>query len=163
MMTPRSLCAVALMLAACGATSAQVVVATYEFQNSYAADESGKPALNPYAPGAGTLSFTTDTVNVGSQSVTRTVLGRGGTTGAAQTDQAGVELNTGTLLTNPNMYSIDMVFSMTTNSGGYQRLVNTNNGIDGGLYALGLNAVIYPARRGPTRLPTARPPITTWP
>jgi hypothetical protein len=126
-----TLAAGALALVVAGAARSQAV-ATYEFQNTYAADQSGKPALNSYAPGTGTLAFITDTVSVGSQSLTRTVLDRGGAVAAAQANQAGVQLTTTSLLTNPNVYSVDMVLSMTTLAS-YERVLNTNDGIDGGL------------------------------
>jgi hypothetical protein len=122
----------------------QAVLATYEFQNTYAADQAGKPALNPYAPGTGTLSFVTDTVNVGSQSLTRTVLSRGGSLLASPANQAGIELNTSGLLTSQSVYSAEEIFSLNLRSS-YQRLLNTNDNSDNGLYVLTDNVVIYNA------------------
>src|SRR5262249_45348511 len=136
-MFARPLLAAVFVLAATAPVRAQIAAATYEFQNSYAADEAGRPALTPYAPGTGTLAFTADTVSVGSQSVGRTVLARGGTVAAVQANQAGVELTTSSLLTNPNLYSVEMVFSMSTSNGSYQRLLTSNNASDNGLYAVG--------------------------
>ncbi len=127
-----------VVVALVGTSPTPAQVTTYQFNNSYAADESGKPALNPVSPGQ--LSFITDTVTVGSQSVTRTVLARGGTVGTAPL--AGVELNTGGLLTNPNVYSIEMVFSMSTQAG-YERLLNTDDASDNGLYVQGSNVTLY--------------------
>src|SRR5947209_9988193 len=135
-----SFCAAcALTLVMTGTVAAQPVVnpvATYQLQDSYAADQPGKPALNPFAPGASTLSFVTDTVAVGGVNPTRTVLNRGGAGGEAPANQAGVELNATTLLTSPNVYSIDMVFSLTA-FGTFERILNTNDASDQGLYAHG--------------------------
>src|SRR4051812_27545818 len=94
-----------------GPARAQLAVATYELNNNYNAEQSGPPALNPYSSGTGTLSFVTDTVNIGSQNVSRTVLVHGGSASANPANQAGVELSTTTLLTNPNIYSAEFVFS----------------------------------------------------
>ncbi|HEX4590280.1 MAG TPA: LamG-like jellyroll fold domain-containing protein [Gemmataceae bacterium] len=142
MRTDRLIGTITILLGTAGFTPAQVVVATYGFNNSYAADQGGVPALTPYAPGTGTLSFATDTVNVGTQSVTRPVLIRGGGNGASQPDQAGAELTTSSLLSNPNVYSVEMVFSMD-GTGGYQRILNTNNASDDGLYAINDRVSIY--------------------
>lgn len=136
-------CAFALIAA--GTVPAQPVtdpVVTYEFNGTYAADQSGKPALNPFAPGTSTLTFSSDTVTVGLYSSARTVLVRGGAMGEFQANQAGVELTTTGLLTNPNVYSIDMVFSMNT-SGIFERLLNTNNASDNGLYVQGPNVDLF--------------------
>jgi hypothetical protein len=162
MRTARLVVAAIAAMTICFPAQAQVAVATYEFNNSYAADQAGVVALNPYAPGAGTLSFVTDTVNVGTQSVTRPVLVRNSSgPPVSQPNQAGVELNTTGLLTNSNIYSVEVVFSINSNSATYQKLVNTVNNQDYGLYLANGKLDIYDPAQGGDHFGSA--PFTAGP
>jgi hypothetical protein len=98
---------------------AAVQVATYEFNNTFAADQAGAPALSPVDP-LSESTFHTDTVLGTSRSVW-TFTGDN-----APGDQAGFTLNT-TGLVNPESYSVDMVFQFTDRDGGWRRILDVQN------------------------------------
>jgi hypothetical protein len=118
---------------------AAVPVATYEFNNSFAADQTGVPALTPVDP-LGESNFHSDTV----LGVSRTVWNFAGSNTPA--DQAGFTLNTTGLLTSPSAYSVDMIFQLTDRDGAWRRLLDTQNRqSDNGFYVDPSNNLdIYP-------------------
>jgi hypothetical protein len=114
-------------------------VARYEFNNSFAADQSGVPDLVQTDP-LGTSAFVTDTV-FGSP---RTVWAFNGAASPV-TSQAGVTLNTTGLLT-PDSYSVDMVFEFFDGAGAWRRIIDVQNRqSDSGFYVNPSNDLaVYP-------------------
>jgi hypothetical protein len=115
-----------LILGACTVCFAGIAwgatpVATYEFQNTFAADQAGVTSLTAVDPET-TSSFVTDTVLGNSQ----TVWAFNGINSPAA-DQAGLTLNTTSLLTDPGNYSVDMVLEFTQRDGAYRRLIDVQN------------------------------------
>ena len=122
-----------------GIASAATPVATYEFNHTFSADQSGVPALTAVDP-LGTSAFQTDTV-LGSP---RTVWAFNGNA-SPPADQAGLTVST-TGLVNPQSYSVDMVLELTQRVGGWRRLVDVQNRqSDNGFYVDPANNLdIYP-------------------
>jgi hypothetical protein len=94
-------------------------IATYEFNNTFAPLESGKPTLTPTDPG-GLSVFTTDTV----LGVPRTVWAFNGT--SANTAQSGLTLATNGVIP-PQGYSVDMVFEFTQQANAWRRIIDVEN------------------------------------
>src|SRR5437016_246331 len=103
-----------------GSASAATPVATYEFNNTFAANEPGKPALTPTDPTLKSL-FVPNTV-LGS---TRTVWEFNGSA-SPPTQQAGVTAATMGLI-NPQSYSVDMVLLLLSNDNAWRRLIDVQN------------------------------------
>jgi Concanavalin A-like lectin/glucanases superfamily len=96
------------------------LVASYNFNNTFAADQAGDPALSPVDP-TGTSVFQTDTV----LGQSRTVWAFNGN-GDPTTGQSGLTLNTAGLV-NPEDYSVDFIAEFSQRSGGYRRLLDVQN------------------------------------
>jgi hypothetical protein len=121
--------AVGLTLTAATAGAANLV-ATYQFNNSLAADQAGAPAL----AGLNTGTFVTDTSVLGQ---TRTVYERSSTQGYST-----LRLDTATLGLPSNNYAVEIVFTFTDSDNRYRRVVNSfdpGNRQDRGLYVDGAN------------------------
>jgi hypothetical protein len=131
------MCAAALV-SACPAMGA-VVKATYEFGNTFAADEVGAPAIVPVDP-LGLSGFGTDTVF----GVTRSVYSFAGSA-SPTTDQAGLTLDT-TGLVDPEHYSVDMVFELNDRVNAWRRILDVQNRqSDNGFYVDPSNNLdVYP-------------------
>lgn len=95
-------------------------VATYEFNNTFAADQGGVPALTAVDP-LGTSTFTTDTV----LGVSRPVWAFNGAA-SPPSQQAGVSVNT-TSLISPQSYSVDMVFLFSAQNNAWRRIIDVQN------------------------------------
>ena len=108
--------AVVLSLATMSAAQA-ALVATYEFDNSFAANEAAAAAIVPLNGG----NFVTDTVFGQS----RTVYQRYSASNASSA-QSALRLDTASLGLASNNYAVELVFSFTDNISlnGYRRLVN---------------------------------------
>ena len=145
-MSNRVLTTILTLAIAVGAECALAApAAQYSFGGTLASDTAGAPALVSVDP-AGVNGFTTDTVF----GQTRTVFSYGGTTTPA--NQGGLTLATGTLLTSPSTYTVNMVFSFLPggNAGGWQRILDASNRqSDDGLYISPSGALtVYPAPVG---------------
>ena len=122
----RAALAAAATLGAASAANAVVAivpapVAEYDFGNTLASSVAGAPALTATDP-LGLSGFGTDTV-FGSS---RTVYNFNGT-GLPTSDQAGLSLDASSLITNPSVYSIEMVFQFTQNPGGWRRIIDVDS------------------------------------
>lgn len=111
-----------------GAAQAAQLVASYTFDNTFAADTVGAPALTPLNGG----SFITDTVFGQS----RTVYERSSASVLPEL-QSALRLDTTSLALAPDDYAVQIVFSVVDHSNAYRRVVNgydpaTPN--DAGLY-----------------------------
>jgi hypothetical protein len=121
------LAAIALLLGGAGFASADFQpVATYEFQNTLAADQSGVASLTAVNP-LGTSGFQTATL----YGHTRQVYHFDGNT--TPSDQGGLSLNTTGLVPTDN-YSVEMVFSFSSSSGWRRILDVQNRQSDNGFY-----------------------------
>jgi hypothetical protein len=109
-----------LLLSFAPCANAATPIATYEFNNTFGANEAGVPALTPVDP-LGTSVFTTDTVLGNSRTVWRF---NGSATPPAS--QAGLMVNTTGLIT-PESYSIDMVLEFFDRQSQYRRLIDVQN------------------------------------
>jgi hypothetical protein len=105
---------------AAGWAGAATPVATYQFNNTFAANEAGKPALTATDP-LGTSQFLTDTVLGSSRSVWAF---NGNASPPAQ--QSGVTATT-TGLISPQSYSVDMVLELLSGNNGWRRLIDVQN------------------------------------
>jgi hypothetical protein len=116
-----SCCAIVGVLSGfAGIANAATAVATYEFGNTFAANEAGQPALTAVDP-LGTSIFATDTV-LGS---VRSVWQFNGIA-LPPTSQAGLTVNTTGQIT-PESYSVDMVLEFFDRNGAYRRLIDVQN------------------------------------
>jgi hypothetical protein len=117
-----------LLIGLAGAASGQTISATYVFNNSYAAQEAGKPLLNQVLEGSSTANFTTETV-FGSS---RTVLAENG----SPANNAGLTVNTGGTLIPSANYTFETVFEFTSGQGAWRKILDvTSRGPDvPGLY-----------------------------
>jgi hypothetical protein len=124
-----TLAAAAIALSASPALADATAVATYLFQNTFAAQQAGAPALTPLDPQA-TSAFVTDTV----EGASRTVWNFNGLA-SPPASQAGFTLNTSSLLTSPTSYSVDMLFLFTQRENAWRRILDVENRqSDSGLY-----------------------------
>lgn len=147
-----SLLATALFITAPGVFAAPVAVATYNFNDTLAAAESGAPALVSVDP-FGTNSFETAVVNGASQ---RVFHWRG--LGSSPTTQAGLVLDATGLVSYDN-YSIAMTFEfldLAAFGGGWRRVVDTQDRqSDNGFYVDPDNFLqVYPVVTGSTTFTT---------
>jgi hypothetical protein len=110
--------AVGLALTAATAGAANLV-ATYQFNNSLAADQAGAPAL----VGLNTGTFVNDTGVLGQ---TRTVYERSSTSNSSSA-QSALQLDTTSLALPSNNYAVEIVFTFTDSlsSDGYRRVVDS--------------------------------------
>ena len=142
----------ALSVAFGGVASAAVLVASYGFDDSLAADQAGVASLVAIDPGAA-AAFETATV-FGSS---RRVYSWGGSGGSALA-QGGLSLNTTGLVSYDN-YSVEMVFrfsELAAFGGGWRRIVDTQNRTsDNGFYVAPDEVLqIYPVVDGVTKFTT---------
>jgi len=108
---------------------AATLEATYLFNNSLAAQQAGAPALVAVDP-LGVATFTTDTV----LGQSRTVYSYGGTN-SPPSSQGGLTLNTASLLTTANSYSVEILFEFTQNVNAWRRILDVaNRQSDNGFY-----------------------------
>lgn len=131
-----------------GAASAAVLVASYGFNDSLAADQSGVASLVAIDPMAA-AQFETAVVNGSSQRVYTW-----GGNGASPTTQGGFSLDATNLLSYDN-YSVEMVFrfsELAQFGGGWRRIVDTQNRqSDNGFYVAPNNVLqVYPVVDGST-------------
>src|SRR5690348_15528508 len=98
------------LAAVAGWASAATPIATYQFNNTFAANEAGRPALTATDP-LGTSQFLTDTV----LGASRTVWAFNGNA-SPPAQQSGVTTATTTGLINPQSYSVDMVLELLSNN-----------------------------------------------
>jgi hypothetical protein len=128
----------------CASAAAQS--ATYQFNNSLAADEPGAPSLVPVDPLA-LNGFETDTVF----GETRTVYRWDGNA-TPLNQQAGLLLDTTSLITNATSYSLELVFEFTQTNGTWRRIFDTTGRLsDNGFYVEPGNRLqVYPDVTGTT-------------
>lgn len=138
----------AAALGVCGANAAPIPVATWGFNDTFAADEFGAPALTPIDP-LGLNSFMTDTVFGVSQRVYRY---DGNPAPASPTQQAGLSVNTTGLLDGDNSYSVEMVFQIEASQSSWKEIFGVSNRTsDNSFYVEPGNKLqIYPIGDGPT-------------
>jgi len=142
----RGLAAASLLLG--GAANAAVLVASYGFNDSLAADQSGAATLVAIDPAAAN-HFETAVVNGSSQRVYTW-----GGVGSSPSTQGGLSLDTTGLLSYDN-YSLEMVFrfnELAQFGGGWRRIVDTQNRqSDNGFYVAPDNVLeVYPVVDGHT-------------
>ena len=101
------------------AQAAPTPVAQYDFNSSLSSSVAGAPALVAVDP-LGESGFVTDTVS----GTPRTVYNFQGTN-EPTSDQAGLSLDTTGLITNPAVYSLEMVFKFTEREGAWRRIFDT--------------------------------------
>ncbi|GHT87642.1 hypothetical protein AGMMS49960_01180 [Betaproteobacteria bacterium] len=127
------------------ATSAQgALVASWGFNNTLAADQSGAPALTAINP-LGQNGFVTDTVNGVTQQVYRFAGGQGAP------EQGGLAVSTNGLITG-NAYSVDIVFQFDSHQYGWESILGVSNRVsDAALYVFnGSQLSAYPVAYGST-------------
>ena len=132
-------------VAACAAAQATPTpVAQYDFDGSLASSVAGAPALVAVDP-LGESGFVTDTVNGSS----RTVYNFQGANEPTN-DQAGLSLDTTGLITDPGVYSLEMVFKFTQRDGAWRRIFDTQERqSDNGFYVDPSNNLdVYPVAGG---------------
>lgn len=142
----RGLAAAVLMVG--GTASAAVLVASYGFNDTLAADQAGAPALVAIDP-TGANHFETAVVNGNSQRVYTW-----GGVGSSPTTQGGFSLDTTGLLSYDN-YSVELVFRFNERAqfgGGWRRILDTQNRqSDNGFYVAPENVLeVYPVVDGQT-------------
>ena len=127
------------------ATAAPVAVATWNFNNTLAADEAGAPALSAIDP-LGASGFVTDTVF----GVTRQVYRFDGN--QTPSEQAGLSVGTVGLLDGDNAYSVDIVFQFEANQSSWENIFGVSNRqSDNGFYVEPGNKLqVWPTGGGPT-------------
>jgi hypothetical protein len=116
----RLACVAGLVLSGAALADTPVAVATWNFNNTLAADGSGAPALTAINP-LGLNSFMTDTVF----GVTRNVYRFDGNLTPSQ--QAGLSVNTTGLLDGNNSYSVDMIFQFESNQSSWENILGVSN------------------------------------
>lgn len=134
-------------------TPAQAQVATYLFNDTLQAVESGKPSLTLIDPlgGAGTTGFQTLSVAFGTvPAEVRRVLHLDGTNNSTQ--NAGLKLNTTGLITSSNTYSVEAVFEFFDNPSSWRKIVDSSNrASDSGFYVSPSNVLdVFPEAGGST-------------
>lgn len=131
-----------------GAASAAVLVASYGFNDSLAADQAGVASLVAIDP-TGANQFETAVVNGNTQRVYTW-----GGVGSSPSTQGGFSLDTTGLLSYDN-YSVEMVFrfnELAQFGGGWRRIIDTQNRVsDNGFYVAPGNVLeVYPVVDGST-------------
>ncbi|HXC39598.1 MAG TPA: PEP-CTERM sorting domain-containing protein [Burkholderiales bacterium] len=129
-----------------GSAFAQTPVATWDFNNTLNANQSGAPALTAIDP-LGQNSFVTDTVF----GLTRTVYQYSGTQFPPSL-QAGLSVNTTGLLTHGNLYSVDMVFKIDASQSTWKNIFGVSNRTSDNAFYVepGNKLQIYPTGNGTT-------------
>jgi len=135
------------LAAAAGCAAAQAApnpVAEYDFNGSLASSVAGAPALVAVDP-LNESGFVTDTVG----GTPRTVYNFQGSNEPTN-DQAGLSLNTTGLITNPGIYSVEMLFKFTERDGAWRRIFDTQERLsDNGFYVDPSNNLdVYPVAGG---------------
>ncbi len=115
----RSATAIAAAALCAAAHAAPSPVAQYDFNGTLNSSVAGAPALGAVDP-LGQSGFVTDTVN----GATKTVYNFQGANEPTN-DQAGLTLNTTGLISNPGVYSLEMVFKFTQRDGAWRRIFDT--------------------------------------
>ena len=115
--------------------------ASYFFQNTLNAQQSGAPALTAIDP-TGTSGFVSD------PTLGRTVYNFSGST--TPTDQGGLSVNTSTILPTNNSYSVEMYFQFFDRNSAYRRILDAQQRqADSGLYVDPSNRLqVYPESDG---------------
>lgn len=136
---------VSLGLISATAQAAPIPVATWNFDNTLAAEEAGAPALTAIDP-LGLNSFVTDTVF----GETRQVYRFDGNTTPSQ--QAGLSVNTTGLLDGDDSFSVEMVFQFEFNLTSWENIFGVSNRqSDNAFYVEpGNHLQVYPTGGGPT-------------
>lgn len=131
-----------------GVGATPIPVATWGFNDSFAAAESGAPSMTPIDP-LGANSFMTDTVFGTSQRVYRY---DGNPGPASPTQQAGLSVNTTGLLDGNDSYSVEMVFQIEASQSSWKEIFGVSNRTsDNSFYVEpGDKLQIYPIGDGPT-------------
>jgi PEP-CTERM motif len=145
MMPGLALSLIVSILAPGAARASQVAVATYQFQNTLAADQSGVASLTAVNP-LGTSEFVTNTLF----GQTRQVYAFNGSSNPA--DQGGLTVNT-TNLISPTSYSVEMVLSFNAaGPTGWTRILDVQNRqSDNGFYVDPSNHLdVFPVASGTT-------------
>jgi Concanavalin A-like lectin/glucanases superfamily/PEP-CTERM motif len=132
-----------LGLTAFSAMAAPVPVAVYNFDNTLDSSVAGAPSLVKVDPN-GLSGFSPDTVFGVSESVYNFV----GST--ANSNQSGLTLNTTGLLSDLNVYTVEMVFKFTERQNAWRRIFDVQNRqSDNGFYVNpGNNLEVYPIGGG---------------
>ncbi len=147
-LSPLLLCATLLGALFPGAASAAppVPVATWQFNNTLAADESGVPALTAIDP-LGASGFVLDDVFGETRAVYR-FDGNANPTSA----QAGLVVSTLGLLDDDDAYSIDIVFQFEANDASWENIFGVSNRqSDNAFYVSpGDQLQVWPTSTGPT-------------
>jgi hypothetical protein len=127
------------------ASADPVPVATWNFNNTLAADQPGVAALSAINP-LGLNSFMTDTVF----GVSRTVYRFDGN--QTPSEQAGLSINTTGLLNGDNAYSVDMIFQFEANQASWENILGVSNRqSDNAFYVEpGNHLQVYPTGGGPS-------------
>lgn len=131
-----------------GAGATPVPVATWEFNDTLAANEGGDPSLTAIDP-LGLNAFMTDTVFGVSQRVYRY---DGNPFPSPSAQQAGLSVNTTGLLDGDNSYSVEMVFQIEASQSSWKEIFGVSNRTsDNSFYVEPGNKLqIYPTGDGPT-------------
>ena len=131
-----------LVLGSSGRMAGADVVATYQFQESLAADQSGVAGLTNVDP-QGVSGYSIQTV----YGHTRTVFNFGGTTTPAQ--QGGLTLDTAGLIAS-NLYSAELVLKFTSGTNAWRRIIDVQDRqSDNGFYVDPANNLnIFPVSGG---------------
>ena len=140
----RSALSIAATLLCAVAQATPAPVAQYDFNGTLASSVAGAPALVAVDP-LGESGFVTDTVSGSS----RTVYNFQGTNEPTN-DQAGLTLNTTGLITDPGVYSVEMVFKFTERDNAWRRIFDTGERqTDNGFYVDPSNNLdVYPLAGG---------------
>lgn len=138
------------LILAGSAFAAPVPVATWQFNNTLAAEEAGVSALTAIDP-LGQNGFVTDTVFGVTQRVYR-FDGNKFDSSFGASEQAGLSVNTTGLLNSGNAYSVDMVFKFESNDATWENILGVSNRqSDNAFYVEpGNHLQVYPTGGGPT-------------
>ena len=121
----KSLIAAALILTATMAAAMPIPVATYNFNGTLAADELGASALTAIDP-LGLNHFRTETVTETVFGIPRTVYRFDGSNFPV-TDQVGLVLTPGTLLSANDAYSVELILRFYINSSSWENIFGVSN------------------------------------
>src|SRR5471032_854200 len=140
----RSALSIAAIALCSAAQATPTPVAQYDFNGTLASSVVGAPALGAVDP-LGESGFVTDTVD----GTPRTVYNFQGTNEPTN-DQAGLTLNTTGLITDPGVYSLEMVFKFTERDNAWRPIFDTGERqTDHGFYVNPSNNLdVYPLAGG---------------